>query len=60
MSFTVIITDWGFPSIDTERSILEGRGHQVLDYQCRTEDERNFSEQSLHLPDSKAQTVWPT
>ena len=39
MSFTVIITDSGFPNIDTERSILEGRGCQVLDYQCRTEDE---------------------
>ena len=39
MSFTVVITDWGFPNIDTERSILEGHGCQVLDYQCRTEDE---------------------
>lgn len=33
MSFIVVITDWGFPNIDTERSILEGHGCQVLDYQ---------------------------
>jgi len=39
MNFTVVITDWGFPNIDTERSMLEGRGCQVLGYQCRTEDE---------------------
>jgi D-3-phosphoglycerate dehydrogenase len=39
MSFTIIVTDWGFPNVDTERSILEGHGCQVLDYQCRTEDE---------------------
>jgi len=39
MSFTVVITDWGFPNIDTEISILEGHGCQVLDYQCSTEDE---------------------
>jgi D-3-phosphoglycerate dehydrogenase / 2-oxoglutarate reductase len=39
MKFTVVITDWGFPNIDTERSMLEGRGCQVLGYQCRTEDE---------------------
>jgi len=25
MSFNVVITDWGFPNIDTERSILEGQ-----------------------------------
>jgi D-3-phosphoglycerate dehydrogenase / 2-oxoglutarate reductase len=39
MNFTVVITDWGFPNIDTERSMLEGRGCQVLGYQCKTEDE---------------------
>ena len=39
MNFTVVITDWGFSNIDTERSMLEGRGCQVLGYQCRTEDE---------------------
>ncbi|MCC5835635.1 MAG: C-terminal binding protein [Opitutales bacterium] len=35
----VLITDYGFQHIETERKIIESAGHELLTAQCRTEDE---------------------
>lgn len=37
MKSQVVITDWGFPSLDPERRVFEGQEVEILDYQCTTE-----------------------
>jgi len=39
MNAKVVITDWGFPSLDPERSVFEGKGVELLEYQCKSEDD---------------------
>lgn len=39
MSKNVVITDWGFPSLDPERSVFAGKGIELLEYQCKSEDD---------------------
>jgi D-3-phosphoglycerate dehydrogenase len=39
MKSRIVITDWGFPSLDPERSVLENKDVEILDYQCKTEEE---------------------
>ena len=39
MSALVVVTDWGFPSLDPERAAFEGRGIELRAYQCHTEEE---------------------
>jgi len=39
MSATVVITDWGFPTLDVERAIFDGHGITLRAHQCRTEDD---------------------
>lgn len=39
MKKTVVITDWGFPSLDIERSVFAGKDIELRDYQCKTEDD---------------------
>ncbi len=35
----VVITDWGFPSLDPEHEILKPHGIEVEAFQCKTEDD---------------------
>jgi len=39
MSALVVVTDWGFPSLDPERAVFEGRGIELRAHQCRTEED---------------------
>ena len=39
MKSTVIITDWGFPSLDPEKSVLSSPDIELRSYQCKTEEE---------------------
>jgi len=39
MNAKVVITDWGFPSLDPERHVFEGKGIDLLEYQCESEEE---------------------
>ncbi len=39
MSKKVVITDWGFPSLDPERSVFQGKDIELLEYQCKSEDD---------------------
>lgn len=39
MKKTVVITDWGFSSLDIERSIFDGKDIELRDYQCKTEED---------------------
>ena len=35
----VVITDWGFPSLDIEKRAFANMDVELRDYQCKTEDE---------------------
>ncbi|GJQ20159.1 MAG: D-isomer specific 2-hydroxyacid dehydrogenase family protein [Bacteroidia bacterium] len=35
----VVITDWGFPSLDPERAVFRGHDIDLVAHQCKTEDE---------------------
>jgi len=35
----VVITDWGFPSLDPEREVFGPLGVELREYQCKTEEE---------------------
>lgn len=39
MKAKVVITDWGFPSLDPEREIFASRDIEVSAFQCKTEDD---------------------
>lgn len=39
MKKTAVITDYGFANLDPERSIIEDAGFQLIEGQCKTEDE---------------------
>ncbi|MEX1139548.1 MAG: C-terminal binding protein [Bacteroidota bacterium] len=39
MSAKIVITDWGFPTLDPERSVFEGKGVELLEYQCKSEED---------------------
>jgi D-3-phosphoglycerate dehydrogenase / 2-oxoglutarate reductase len=39
MKSRIVITDWGFPSLDPERAVFQGQDVELLAYQCRTEEE---------------------
>lgn len=39
MKSTVVITDWGFPSLDPEKSVLSSPDIELRSYQCKTEEE---------------------
>jgi D-3-phosphoglycerate dehydrogenase len=39
MKSQVVITDWGFPSLEPEKTVFEGKNVEILDYQCKTEEE---------------------
>lgn len=39
MKHTVVITDWGFPSLDAEHAILEPHDVAIRAHQCKTEQE---------------------
>jgi D-3-phosphoglycerate dehydrogenase len=39
MNTKVVITDWGFPSLDPERSVFAGKGVDLLEFQCKSEDD---------------------
>lgn len=39
MSAKVVITDWGFPSLDPERDVFAGKGVELLEYQCKSEED---------------------
>ncbi|HLE33576.1 MAG TPA: C-terminal binding protein [Bacteroidota bacterium] len=39
MKSKVVITDWGFPSLDPEREVLTPLGVEVEAFQCKTEDD---------------------
>ncbi|MDH3251924.1 MAG: C-terminal binding protein [Ignavibacteria bacterium] len=39
MKSQVVITDWGFPSLEPERSVFAGKDVEILEYQCKTEEE---------------------
>ncbi|MEX2116201.1 MAG: C-terminal binding protein [Bacteroidota bacterium] len=39
MNAKVVITDWGFPSLDPERGVLKGKGVDLLEYQCKSEED---------------------
>jgi D-3-phosphoglycerate dehydrogenase len=39
MSAVVVITDWGFPTLDPERAVFEGHGIELRAHQCRTEED---------------------
>ncbi len=39
MKKTVVITDWGFSSLDIEKSVFAGKDIELRDYQCKTEDD---------------------
>ena len=35
----VVVTDWGFPSLEQEREIFARHGIEFEEYQCKTEEE---------------------
>jgi len=39
MKHNVVITDWGFPSLDIEKSVFASMDVELKHYQCKTEDE---------------------
>lgn len=39
MKHNVVITDWGFASLDIEKSVFANMDVELKDYQCKTEDE---------------------
>lgn len=39
MKKTVVITDWGFPSLEPERMVFTGKEIELRDFQCKTEEE---------------------
>lgn len=39
MKATIVITDWGFPSLDPERETFAPYDVTIQDYQCKTEEE---------------------
>lgn len=39
MSKKVVITDWGFPSLDPERSVFKGKDIELHEYQCKSEED---------------------
>lgn len=39
MSKKVVITDWGFPSLDPERSVFQGKDIELHEYQCKSEED---------------------
>jgi len=39
MNVKVVITDWGFPSLEPEKKVFEGKKIDVVDFQCKTEEE---------------------
>ncbi len=39
MKKTIVITDWGFSSLDIERAVFKGKDIELRDYQCKTEDD---------------------
>jgi len=39
MSAVVVITDWGFPSLEPERAVFAGHDVELRTHQCRTEEE---------------------
>ncbi len=39
MKLQIVITDWGFPSLEPEKKVFEGKDIEILDYQCKTEEE---------------------
>ncbi len=39
MSRKIVITDWGFPTLDIEKSIFSKAGVELAHHQCKTEDE---------------------
>ena len=39
MKQRVVITDWGFPSLDPEKKVFGSLGVELKDYQCKTEED---------------------
>lgn len=39
MKHKVVVTDWGFPSLDIEKSVFAHMDVELKHYQCKTEDE---------------------
>ncbi len=39
MKHKIVITDWGFSSLDIEKSVFANMDVELRDYQCKTEDE---------------------
>jgi len=39
MKANIVITDWGFPSLEPEQSVFSSHDIELTAYQCRTEDE---------------------
>ncbi len=39
MKNKIVITDWGFASLDIEKSVFAGQDIELRDYQCKTEED---------------------
>lgn len=39
MKHKIVITDWGFPSLDIEKGVFADKDVELKHYQCKTEDE---------------------